>query len=1135
MKDPREIKMLDPACGSMHFGLYAFDLFEQIYAEAWGLEEVLGEDALQRLADLDSLHKTYPDKVTFLKDVPRLIIECNIHGVEIDPRAVQIAGLSLWLRAQNSWQSQGLRSGERPQIRRSNVVCAEPMPGDRQMLVEFLGNLRGNGLEALMRKAWHVPVDQKVRATPQMADALAKLVRTVWDEMELAGEAGSLLKIEETLRDAIAIARKESEEKSPLFRVLEYGLNVPTKDQYIQIVAGEDQDFFDRAEELVLSALHYYAEQAENGKSYRRSMFVEDAAQGFAFINLCQIRYDVLVMNPPFGEVVPSISRIQADYGKKNNDISALFLKRAKSFLNQSGFCGVIGPRSLFFLQSNEEIRSEVLLDENHLRLAADLGLRVMDSAWIEAIAFIFGMNPCGNSRFYRLLDSMQKEKDLQKAIYDFQSSNVIEIPTSLFSKYPFKSISYWLPQTYLGLFGKEESISSIYGTIRQGLATSDDFRYLRLWVECPVETIYKIYYPFGKGGEYSPFYGIPEVMVYWHDDGKGYWCDTSPNTGLPRSNIWMLKETINSYFLKPGITYTQRTNSAFSPRVLPANCIFATKGETIFCNSPEDLLFILGITQSRPFQALVEAFVANGDSTQSEGAARSYLSGLIKRLPLPRADQQAKSSVSKITKEIVEIKRQTYYMDETGQLFIHPFYLCKNFCDKKLSEIYGEIHLRLLQQDATVLNLSQKLNKAAEELYGLTPDDIRFLDNTLGKHPQEYSDHVVPNEKLTIFAMSDDEMLKRIRDDGITGRIFVNQSYHSSRKVEVISHLSQCKGSSVVEQLMNKNIISKIEEKNFAKSVISYLFGLAVGRWSVDLIRSSNITFSENLFEPLPKTSPGMTRFLETDTQELINDKNNGVWCDDPGFAFDIGYKIDYFIKLIWGSQSSNIEEELCNILGVLTLQKYINNSGLFFLDHLRTYSKSRRAAPIYWPLSTRSSSYTLWLTYHKLNDQTLYTSVNDFVDPKLKQVSEEAARLRLKKGRSPADEKELERLTDFERELKDFRDELLRVAKFWKPNLTDGVEITAAPLWKLFQHKPWQKRLKETWQKLEAGEYDWAHLAYSIWPERVREKCKNDKSLAIAHDLEELYVEPPASAKKKKAKKPAVDEETEGWFNDD
>jgi hypothetical protein len=111
---------------------------------------------------------------------------------------------------------------------------------------------------------------------------------------------------------------------------------------------------------------------------------------------------------------------------------------------------------------------------------------------------------------------------------------------------------------------------------------------------------------------------------------------------------------------------------------------------------------------------------------------------------------------------------------------------------------------------------------------------------------------------------------------------------------------------------------------------------------------------------------------------------------------------------------------------------------------------------------------------------------------------------------------------LSDFEIELTEFRNELLRLAKVWKPNLDDGVAITAAPLWKLFLFKPWQKKLKETWEALEAGEYDWAHLAYSLWPDRVREKCKHDKSLAIAHGLEELYQEPPTTAGKKRGRKP-------------
>jgi len=389
LKDPREIKMLDPACGSMHFGLYAFDLFEQIYAEAWELEERLGEEALQRMADLEPIHKTYPDKDTYLKDVPRIIIERNIHGVDIDPRAVQIAGLSLWLRAQKSWQAQGVRSNERPQIRGSNVVCAEPMPGDRALLEEFLATLREDKLEILIRQVWHVPTMQKVRATKQMADAIAKLVRTVWQEMELAGEAGSLLKIEETLSEAIATARKESEEKSPLFRVLEFGLNEPAKEQYMQLIPGEDQDFFDRAEGLVLAALREYAEQAQNGGGHRRRLFAGDAVQGFAFIDLCRKLYDVILMNPPFGQAsLDSQNYIDRKYPNSKNDILAVFVERGVERLWGRGFFGAITARTGFFLASFRLWRENVILAKSLPQTFIDLGHGVMDMAMVDGAAF---------------------------------------------------------------------------------------------------------------------------------------------------------------------------------------------------------------------------------------------------------------------------------------------------------------------------------------------------------------------------------------------------------------------------------------------------------------------------------------------------------------------------------------------------------------------------------------------------------------------------------------------------------------------------------------------------------------------------------------------------------------------------
>jgi hypothetical protein len=139
---------------------------------------------------------------------------------------------------------------------------------------------------------------------------------------------------------------------------------------------------------------------------------------------------------------------------------------------------------------------------------------------------------------------------------------------------------------------------------------------------------------------------------------------------------------------------------------------------------------------------------------------------------------------------------------------------------------------------------------------------------------------------------------------------------------------------------------------------------------------------------------------------------------------------------------------------------------------------------------------------------------------------VGSDVTALRAKgSARTRADEKQLEDLQPFELELIELRDSLLKIAQSYRPNHDDGVQITAAPLWPLFRHKPWQKVLKDTWVKLEIGDYDWAHMAMSYWPDRVREKCKTDKSLAIAQGLEDLYEEPPPSSKKKRGRKPVAE----------
>lgn len=280
---------------------------------------------------------------------------------------------------------------------------------------------------------------------------------------------------------------------------------------------------------------------------------------------------------------------------------------------------------------------------------------------------------------------------------------------------------------------------------------------------------------------------------------------------------------------------------------------------------------------------------------------------------------------------------------------------------------------------------------------------------------------------------------------------------------------------------------------------LLSWAIGIAFGRFDIRLATGERALPPEpEPFDPLPAKSPGMLPDGDAPFHA-----NAGILVDDVGHPQDLPDLID-------------------RVLDRVGLEVAVDTRALlqreFFPMHLRQYSKSRRKAPLYWPLSTASGGYTLWLYYPALTDQTLYDA-SELVGLKLERQVEPALRaLRQKTGRSRDEEGELEDLQTLHDELRRLRDDLLELAPAWKPNHDDGVQITAAPLWRLFRHRPWQSVLRDTWEKLEAGNYDWAHLAMAYWPERVREKCRTDRSLAIAHDLEQLYELPPEAPAKAK-----------------
>lgn len=287
--------------------------------------------------------------------------------------------------------------------------------------------------------------------------------------------------------------------------------------------------------------------------------------------------------------------------------------------------------------------------------------------------------------------------------------------------------------------------------------------------------------------------------------------------------------------------------------------------------------------------------------------------------------------------------------------------------------------------------------------------------------------------------------------------------------------------------------------------SLNSWAVGVAFGRFDWRMATGEReAPLEPDPFDPLPAKSPGML----PDGSEPFH-THTGILVEDRGHTDDLTCLVEEVLARVDMAVPNDV-------------RRWLQRD--FFAFHLQRYSKSRRKAPIYWPLSTQSGTYTLWVYYPSLTSQTLYIAINDFVEPKLKQIGDDVAALRNKgSARTRDDEKQFETLQAFELELIELRDTLLQLAPTYKPCHDDGVQISAAPLWPLFRHKPWQKILKDTWAKLETGDYDWAYLAMNYWPERVREKCKTDKSLAIAHGLEHLYVEPEAAPKKTRGRKKA------------
>lgn len=1003
IKEPTEIRTLDPTCGSMHFGMYAFGVYEVIYMDAWDNHPEL---LMKYRARRDETGRVVTvSREEFHRLVPKLILENNIYGAEIDPRALQIAALSLWLRAQRSWSEQKVEMSKRPMITRSNLVLCEAMPGNKKMLAELLTGF---------------------------SHPMQLLIKFIWDKMKYVGEAGLLIKMEDEIDHEIEYI-KANWTKINKRKDLSFDSSAEEIEEQQRVANLNTKEakanFFKDIMSKLRKALIALTQQLSETEGYENVLFAEDALRGLAFIELCNMRFDAIVMNPPFGEgSVLTTPYLNSYYKYWCGNLVCAFFERMYELLSQTGKLGAIFDRTVLQRTSYEQYRRNLVC--GHISECVESGWGVLDANVETSLLVLDKEVSCKYGIYEDLLDisSNLKAKKLKKDIGNFVEGIINKgtyIKNSIeFLKLPNTVIGYKFDEEILKIF-QNHNLADLNTPAQGGMKLIPDIHFRNFFEISLSSHHYLIVY---RGGNYSPFYTTYHDIAVWEKNGEI--AKTYRN----------YRPTGDEYQGTIGVAYGER-GDILDVQVRQSNNFFTREGINILNLSERNIYVYLGYLNS-----IVAQYCLNLYTGQHKWPVYLDL------LPVPSYLSKSEE-IKSIAMKILANKRFWYSLDETN-LEYHG--LISHFDNKE--------------------SLKDNLEKMQEKL---TVDYDR------------YEGLVTENDDLWMD-------LAEIAPDS-DFRKTLNE-YKDRRPYEELLSIDGASTNNVVNN------------KVMAQEIVQELVGLVFGRWDIRYTKDKPVPDFGDVFDPLPFMPVVALKDDEKDGYPL-NIPQDGIIKGSDMVAL-----IRKAMEYIWGEKADDIEYELCQLIGTESLTEYLEDSNGFFAYHFMRYTKSRRKAPIYWPLTSEDESETWWVYYPKLDERTLPNLVLKLTD--------EITILRADLQRT-GDKDKASRLNNEMLDLQAMSDELRRLQALpYKPNQDDGVPVTAAPLYTLFKNKKWRTTCEENWKQLDKGDYDWSHLAYAIYPARIRQKAKKDWCMALTHGLEELCENKPKEKKKKTTKNKKVDE---------
>ena len=457
-KPLHEIKLIDPACGSGNFLLYAFDFFYKLYVD-----------------QIDNYGADYD-----ARDIPRLIIENNLHGIDLDDRAVQLAQLGLYIKAKKKQRNIG-------QIAFKVVSSDFYLPDFEEV-------------KHIFSKAVAIDENQK------------ELIKEVWAELQYAYKFGSLIHFNRKIESKLK--KKESQQNSE------------SPDLFIAEEIEQYKDFASTFFINLKNAVQQYAQAQGN------TFLTSKTRDAIVFLELLTTEYDVATANPPY---TPSAeygkdlkSYIGINYKKPINtyeNLYSCFIQRCVEITKNDGFIGMITPQTFMFIDGFKHLRENILKKAN-IQILVQYGYGGIFKESIDPAFYIFKKSLYKKKSTFLKFDHIFNESKyklfselLCSALSSKTSNYVFQINQEKFFSIKAQPFIYWISDFMRNTFS-EGSLEQ-YLKVCQGLATCNNNRFLRYHWEVTQSSIGSKWYLYAKGGSFNKWHGNLWLTVNWENDGE--------------------------------------------------------------------------------------------------------------------------------------------------------------------------------------------------------------------------------------------------------------------------------------------------------------------------------------------------------------------------------------------------------------------------------------------------------------------------------------------------------------------------------------------------------------------------------------------------------------------------------------